>query len=424
MSLKKRIIAVVAAAVMACSLASCADTSYIMKANDDEIAAGVYINLMLTEYTNQVYSMYYSGNKIEGTYFDQKVDGVPMAEHLENYAYKTCLEIVAVEKKCKELGIKLSEKEEKEINEKVQGYWDSNGDYYFEMGVSKESLKRIDRYSALITKLFEANYGEGGIQEVTDTDIQKHVDDNFLRFKQIKIAKSEGDSGAAAKVMADKYMEYAKEMDMDALIEKYNAEIAEDSDSSNDSSNSDSSSDSSNSNSSSDASTSSSDSLDSSSTDSNSSTDVSDSSSSDNSDSSSSDSTNSKDDSQEESKTDAEIESEKYPNDYVRDKSAYEDDKLINHITSMALNKIELFEDDDNYYILEKLDMKERTEFAKANKNSLIQSMKSEEFVALVKELTDAVKVDKNEKSFKRYSAKDVYEKQVKYSEKNSSTAS
>ena len=189
MSLKKRIIAIAAAVVMACSLASCADTSYMMKADGDTIAAGVYINLMLTEYTNQVYSMYYSGTEIEGSFFDQKVDGVPMGEHLETYAYETCLKMVAVENKCKEMGIELTNDEMKEVNSNVKSYWDSNGDYYEKMGVSKDSLKRIQKYSVLTDKLFEALYGEGGTQEVTLEDVQKYVDENILRFKQIMVLR-------------------------------------------------------------------------------------------------------------------------------------------------------------------------------------------------------------------------------------------
>lgn len=425
MSFKKRFAAAAAAAVMALSLAGCGNkTGYVLKADGEEIAAGVYINLILSEYTSQVYSMYYSGVEIEGTYFEQEVDGKPMAEYLENYAYDTCLKIAAVEKRCRELGIELTDDEKKEVEASVRSAWDSDSDYYARMGVSKASIKRVQEYGYLTDKLFDAYYAEGGIEEVTLSQVQTYVDENFLRYKQIRFTKDAEDEGAAAKEKAEKYMALAAEMTMDELIERVQEDDQAEQEAesgteteTDDSSELDSS-----------AIDSSSETDSSSENDSSSETDSSATDSSSETDSSATDSSSETDDSSaadeeaadEEEKTPAEIESENYPNDYIRNKASYEDDEFVKHIDGMELDKIELYEDDDAYYILERLDMKERTGYAEANKESIVSIMKADDFEALVEELVKGLDVEKNDEALKRYNAKDVYERQLEWSEEQS----
>lgn len=421
MSLKKRLVAGCLALTMAISMAGCTNkTGYIMKADGDDIQSGVYISLMLSEYTNQLYTIYYSGGTLEEKFEDQMIGDQKLSDYLENYAYETCLNMAATEKKCKELGISLTDEETKEVNSTVNTAWDSNGDYYEEMGISKESLRRIQTYSKLSEKLFEGLYYENGVEAVKDEEIDNYVSENLLRYKQIFIAIDDDDEDTA-KETSDKYMKLAEDgATMDELIEAYKKETSDDEDSDDDSSDDSSESDSS-------SETDSSSESDSSETDSSSvvdeSSETEDSSENDNSsdtESSSTDDNSSETDTEEEEKTDAEIESEKYPNEYVRDKSSYEDNEYIDFIASLEYGKISVYEDEDGYYIVERLDMTERTEFAAANRESLIQAMKTDDYEKLIDDVANSLNIEKNSKSFEKYKAQDVYDRQSKWYEKNS----
>lgn len=127
------------------------------------------------------------------------------------------------------------------------------------------------------------------------------------------------------------------------------------------------------------------------------------------------------DSSTDEELTPSEEESEKYPNEYLRNKESYEEDDFIDFLDKMELNKITLYEDDDAYYILEKLDMAERDGYTEANLESVIYSMKNEDFETLVDGLSKSLKVEKNQKALDRYNATDVYERQLEWSEENNS---
>ena len=118
MSLKKRLLAACAALIMTFSLAGCSNkTSYIMKGDGEELASGVYISLMLTEHTNQYYSAAYSGKPLDGDFKKQTVGDKLMSKYLEEYAYDTCLDIMAVEKLSKKLKLTLTDDEKNALAE-------------------------------------------------------------------------------------------------------------------------------------------------------------------------------------------------------------------------------------------------------------------------------------------------------------------
>ncbi|MBE6836639.1 MAG: hypothetical protein E7509_01380 [Ruminococcus sp.] len=432
MSFKKRILAACAAVVMACSLAGCGgkDTNYIMKADGEEIASGVYINLMLTEYTNQLYNLYYAGEKLAPTFEEQKIEGQLMSKFLEDYAYRICLEIVAVEKKCKELGITLTDEEKKEVESTVDNFWEQNEAYYKKMGVSRDSLTRIQNYSTLMVKLFEGLYYEGGVEEVSLEEVTKFVNENFVRYKMIQF-KIDTEDEEATKKKSEKYMAYAEEgKTMDELLEIYAKETEEEEKKDEESKDEDSKDETSKDETSKDE------------TSKDEESDKTDDTTTDDTDSESDDSTTDdtaddkeeeKDDEssdtetdtdaetekEEEEKTPSQIESEKYPNELVRNASDAKDDKLIEFISKLECDKISSYKDEKYYYIIERLEMSGRTEFPEANREGVVTLMKTETYEALLKSMSDALKIEKNEKAFERYNAIDVFKRQDKWYEKN-----
>ena len=106
MSIRKRAAALITAAAITASFAGCADTSYVMKADDETINAGIYIDYMFSAMQQQLYMWQYTG--VTENYFDQKVDDKDFATYLLDEAMTQTKRYAAVEKLFKDSGLKIS----------------------------------------------------------------------------------------------------------------------------------------------------------------------------------------------------------------------------------------------------------------------------------------------------------------------------
>lgn len=159
-----------------------------MTVGDSKINAGIYIYNELTEMSYQMTMMYYQKG-IKKDYFNQKVDGKAFDEYLSDYALTATKEYAAVVDKFNELGLTLSDEDIKSINDSISSTWDSQGEFYESEGISKESVKLALKGSKMREELFDHYYAEGGEEAVSDDEMVKYLDDNYLRYKSISFAK-------------------------------------------------------------------------------------------------------------------------------------------------------------------------------------------------------------------------------------------
>lgn len=433
---KKITAALTAALLCTASLTACSDTSYVMTVGDSKINAGIYIYNELTEMSYQMTMMYYQKG-IKKDYFDQKVDGKAFDEYLSDYALTATKEYAAVVDKFNELGLTLSDEDIKSINDSISSTWDSQGEFYESEGISKESVKLALKGSKMREELFDHYYAEGGEEAVSDDEMVKYLDDNYLRYKSISFAKttastdssssatdSSTDSADAAneeaKAKRDEFLEKAQGVsfdDFDSIIDEYNDYVAskkaKDSSSAADS---DSSSATDSSTASDD--TSSVSDIDTSSTASDDTSSVSDSTA----ESSSTVDSNSSTDS-------SSSEPDPYANEKMVNYGAMDDSqkdttngKILKEVSGMSTDVATAYEDDNAYYILIKGDIKDRdTEYAKDKHEDLLKEMKSDEFQEKLTSWVEKLDIKVNNKAIKRYTPKVVYDKQTKYYSKNKS---
>ena len=428
---KKITAALTAALLCTASLTACSDTSYVMTAGDSKINAGIYIYNELTEMSYQMTMMYYQ-NGIKKDYFDQKVDGKAFDEYLSDYALTATKEYAAVVDKFNELGLTLSDEDIKSINDSISSTWDSQGEFYESEGISKESVKLALKGSKMREELFDYYYAEGGEEAVSDDEMVKYLDDNYLRYKSISFAKTKAstdssssatdsstDSAAAAneeaKAKRDEFLEKAQGVsfdDFDSIIDEYNDYVASKKSSSAADSDSSSAADSSTA---SDDTSSVSD-IDTSSTASDDTSSVSDSTA----ESSSTVDSNSSTDS-------SSSEPDPYANEKMMNYGAMDDSqkdttngKILKEVSGMSTDVATAYEDDNAYYILIKGDIKDRdTEYAKDNHEDLLKEMKSDEFQKKLTSWVEKLDIKVNNKAIKRYTPKVVYDKQTEYYSKN-----
>ena len=434
---KKITAALTAALLCTASLTSCSDTSYVMTVGDSKINAGIYIYNELTEMSYQMTMMYYQKG-IKKDYFDQKVDGKAFDEYLSDYALTATKEYAAVVDKFNELGLTLSDEDIKSINDSISSTLDSQGEFYESEGISKESVKLALKGSKMREELFDHYYAEGGEEAVSDDEMVKYLDDNYLRYKSISFAKTKAstdssssatdsstDSAAAAneeaKAKRDEFLEKAQGVsfdDFDSIIDEYNDYVASkkaaDSSSATDSDSS-----------AADSSTASDD------TSSVSDIDTSPTASDDTSSVSDSTAESSTAASDTDSSTDSSSSApDPYANEKMMNYGTMDDSqkdttngKILKEVSGMSTDVATAYEDDNAYYILIKGDVKDRdTEYAKDNHEDLLKEMKSDEFQKKLTSWVEKLDIKVNNKAIKRYTPKVVYDKQTEYySKKNNS---
>lgn len=419
--MKRAAAAAVAAAVTACTMAGCSSTDYALTADGKKVNAGVYISYALSEMTSQMYTMYYGGKvKDLSECFDKQIDGKDFTTYVKDSALEKTKEFATVNAKFDELGLKLSKDDKKTISDNVSSSWDSNGDFYESEGISRESIKQTCEFSFKRSAIFDYYYAEGGKEEVSADDLQTYVNDNYIRYKLVTIPKSTStdddtkeSENAEIKELVDGYLEEAKDLDFegfDKIIDEYNAyKEAKDAENSTNSSADESAVTDLDSSSAADESSAADDtsSDDSSEADTELSADT---------DTSSSDDSSADGDSEEE---------DKYANETVvnytdgtnKDSDKYNENnaELLKQIKEGEYGAASSWDNDTNYYIFMSADIAERTDYVDDNKETLLQSMKGDEFDSKVEGWVKEMKITVNNKAVKRYTVKEIYDRQTEY---------
>lgn len=350
MSIKKKAAALITSCMLAVSLASCADTSYICKTGDVSVNAGVYIYYVLNDISAQEYTYYYTNGAMSEDIINEAYgDGtMTVGDFAQSDAYVICQKIAAVYKKFDEMGLELTSDEKSMISDAVEESW--NAEYYEAIGVAKSSIEQIQESTVMLQSLFTAYYDKGGIKEVPDSEINQHLSDNYIRFKLISVPKSKDDDGEAAKAKAEELVTLTETKTFDEVMEEYEKSEAEDSEAE-------------------------------------------------------------KKDSDEEHDHNVMVN---------KNNSTYSENEVVKFIDgSMSNDEIATYEDDNYWYVIQKLDVLDYSKYVEDNRNSILTEMKGEDFEEEVVSWVDAYQIERNEDSYSRYTAKSVYGKYQKYLEEN-----
>ena len=136
----KKVAAAVLAVVLAASLCGC-DKGYIMTVDGVDIRNGVYLSFMKTAYTMAEDEL---KNQNSDTSDDtpasdtsesstpitkEEIDGKSGSQWIKDETMKAIRRFVAIQRKCAELDITLTEEELKDINTDLTETWDNENQY-------------------------------------------------------------------------------------------------------------------------------------------------------------------------------------------------------------------------------------------------------------------------------------------------------
>jgi hypothetical protein len=127
-------------------------------------------------------------------------------------AIEQCCEYVAVNTKIAELGLTLSPSEKRSASNNLEDLWHVFSGYYEKLGVSKQTLMKIQTADTSRNRLFYYIYDEGGEKAVNEDDIKKYYNENYISFRAITGYLTTTDANGNTVVMtADQKAEMNKE---------------------------------------------------------------------------------------------------------------------------------------------------------------------------------------------------------------------
>lgn len=230
MSIIKKIFAGFSALALAFTLTACnEDTSWANKVEGETISAGIYIFYTLEGYDDAFSKLSKDSSVTKDNILSKEIDGKKVPAYIEEYATNKCKQIVAVDRKFDELGLTLSDNDKKAIKFSVNNAWEAYGNYYTKNGISKKSLDKIYTMNQKLEVLFYKYYDKGGIEEVSQEEINKELSQNLARVKILPLILKNNDDSALTdeqkanlKKQAEEYIERVKNgEDFNEIINKY-----------------------------------------------------------------------------------------------------------------------------------------------------------------------------------------------------------
>ena len=180
---KKCLAAVLSLAIMASATAcSGADKSWAVKNDNLTVPIGAYIYNLYSAYQQASVQVEDSTKPI----LEQTVEDQDAATWIKENALRQTKSILVIDDNMKELNISLTEDELQQVSDQTDSYWGSISTAMTEYGVAKSSfnLAYADYYTKY-TKVFDAIYGKGGTQEVSDADVKDYYVTNYMAFSYV-----------------------------------------------------------------------------------------------------------------------------------------------------------------------------------------------------------------------------------------------
>lgn len=222
---KRAIAALVAILMMVISLAGCSTPAVAMTVDGREYATGEYLaylyNSYYTYYQNSYMMQYYAyygqdyWSAIKEVYGDDKVE-MSLEDYLIQITKDEIIYQKALENKMKEFNIGYDEEKLKEFNETAKSIKNNS---MLALGINDEHyLSMIKAVSLNEYSLFYNLYDNGGPRAMTEEEILKYYQENFLSYKIIELSLVDSNNADLSKDKAD-----ALRKELQGFLDEFNA---------------------------------------------------------------------------------------------------------------------------------------------------------------------------------------------------------
>lgn len=178
MKILKKISVLAISLALILSLASCGDTSWVVKSGDTTVSSGMYIAYQLNHFSSMI--QHEDFNPEIDDLMKQTIEDKKAKDYVNDKATEDAKTYIAVEEMFTELGLEFTE-EELAAQEQQFGFeWSYFGTLYEQNSVGKSSYEKISLNRAKQRKIFDSIYGKGGTSEVPDADLLVHFKENYV----------------------------------------------------------------------------------------------------------------------------------------------------------------------------------------------------------------------------------------------------
>lgn len=234
----KRIAAAVVSSAVIITSAGCTlgkNTAYALTVDGYKVKAGVYIYYTasaLSEATNLASQQNENLDTQDNDALKKvKIEGKDFIDFVKDKATENCVSHVATIKHFDELQLSLTETQENEISQYVDMNWEANEEMFTKNGISKESLKEIMTSSYKSEEVFKAYYGDGGSENIEESQLKEYYTENNARVRYIDmdLHDAEGndlDEAGEKEIedMANDFLKRAKAAkDEEAMLKEFDA---------------------------------------------------------------------------------------------------------------------------------------------------------------------------------------------------------
>jgi len=193
----KRAAAAALAVLMLAVGSGCGDQSWSYRSGDISLTAGTYIYNLLTSY-------YEAEDKVESPDEVKKIleaeveDSDGNKKTVEQYsldgADNMTLRMIAVEKLFKDYGLELAQSDYQSVMTYADQMWGSIKDRFTGFGISQESFNYCyAEYGVKHGQVFEYLYGKDGEKYITDDEMIKYFNDNYVGYAYFAVSMAETD---------------------------------------------------------------------------------------------------------------------------------------------------------------------------------------------------------------------------------------
>ncbi|MEG1820305.1 MAG: hypothetical protein RR069_01320 [Oscillospiraceae bacterium] len=156
-------------------------------------------------------------------------------EQIVKRANELCLEYIKINTKFSEMKLSLHASVKAQIADKVTNTWGIFENYYTSIGVSKQTLTKIQENLAFRDTLLLAIYDTNGTNPVDEDSLKSYFKDNYIFFKSInEYFKTTNENGkeidmtpASVTAIKNKFNEMATSISQDNTIDAVNSAYAQ-----------------------------------------------------------------------------------------------------------------------------------------------------------------------------------------------------